>query len=302
MGTIGFGLAILLALGALGTAVGALFAPSDLKVGTAGAAALLAVVAVVVFVLSGMREVPTNSIGVPTAFGHVETSMNPGIHWKAPWTKVNILDKTIQTTTFEGNNCLSVRIGGQQTACLDATIQWNMTDQGAPSLFKNYNNGGNIMTNITDAVVVREFKTVVNDVLGDYNPIQDVAANSGAGNSQFSGFGKVVESRMQSDLAGLINVRNVYMPLLRYDASTQARLNLIQAQYAQTAIAGQLKLTNEAQAKANAAIGLPTVGQLQYLCYQIVQEAEKTGFQGLPATFSCNNGSGNVAVAVGAKH
>lgn len=275
-----------------------------------GLTVVLVVVAVIFTALGGIREVTTNAVGVPTAFGHVETALRPGLHWKAPWTRVNILDETVQTTTFEGGfdssgNCvggLDVRIGGQQQACADLSIQWKILDSGAPSLYRLYNkSGASIMETIQDAVVIRELKTVVNDVLGDYNPIQDVALNTGAGNSQFSTFSKVIESRMRQDLAGRVKIVNFFMPIMHYDPATQARLDRIQQQYGDTAIAIELLKTNQAQAKADAAIGQPTATQLQFLCYQIVQTAEKTGYTGLPATFSCGSGSGSV-VSVGSGH
>src|SRR6185437_13919435 len=166
-------------------------------------------------------------------------------------------------------NCLEVRIGGQQTACLDVTIQWRILDSGGPGLYNNYGSSGNgsVISDITNAVVVRELKSVV-------------------------------IAQMGKDLAGRIKVLSLYMPLLRYDEATQARLNSIQAQYAETAIAEQLKKTNEAQAAANAAITRSlSQADLTYLCLQIVQNAEKSGYGGLPATLNCvGSGSGLVAV------
>jgi regulator of protease activity HflC (stomatin/prohibitin superfamily) len=279
-------------------------------------AAIAGGLAVLLFVFGGIKEVPTRAVGVPTAFGSVEASLRPGIHWKLPWTSVNILDETIQTTSYDGSNCLDVRIGGQQTACLDVTLQWRVLDSGASTLFNDYNGQGSsnklgqqpstsvpggIMGTITDAVVIRELQQVVNEVLGDYNPIQDVATSATAGNSQFSGFGPVVLKDMQRDLAGRIQVLNAFLPLLRYDSATQTRLNQIQQQVGETAIANEEYATNQAQAKANGAIAAsvssnPSV--LEYECLQLIQTAEKTGYTGLPPTLSCLGGSGSV-VSVG---
>lgn len=286
------------------------------KLGFRISAGVTLALAVLLFALSGMREVPTRAVGVPTAFGRVESTLRPGIHWKAPWTTVNILDETIQTTTFEGcqgqfctgtspvrGDCLEVRIGGQQTACLDVTIQWRILDSGAPGLFNDYNGQGtSIMNAITDAVVVRELKQVTNEVLGDYNPIQDVSLNATAGNSQFSTFGPKVLAQMRSDLKGRITVVNVLMPLLRYDSDTQSRLNQIQQQFGETAIAQQEVQTNQAQAKANSAIASsvstnPAV--LQYECLQITQDAIKAGYTGLPANWSCTGSGSQLAVNAG---
>jgi regulator of protease activity HflC (stomatin/prohibitin superfamily) len=294
-----FVLGIIFAIAAVASGVRTFTSQSN-RAAFGAATAVTAILAVVLIVLlSGFREVPTKSVGVVTSFGKVGAVLRPGVHHTAPWAKVNILDETIQTSTFEGRNCLDVRIGGQQTACLDATIQWRILDAGAPGLFANYSQAGEkIMPEITNAVVIREFKSVVNDVLGDYNPIQDVAANASAGNSLFSTFGRVVLRQMRSDLAGRITVTSVYMPLLRYDAATQARLNQIQAQYAETAIAQQQVATNKAQAAANAAIAHSVSGPgiLEQECLNIVQQAVKSGFRGLPAGFSCTGSPAGFAV------
>ena len=79
----------------------------------------------------------------------------------------------MQTTTFEGDDCLQVRVGGQQSACADITIQWQILPS-AGSLFSDYANQGDLMAEVQNAVVIRELKQVVNEMLGDYNPITDV--------------------------------------------------------------------------------------------------------------------------------
>lgn len=256
------------------------------------------VIGVMFLVFGGIRSVPVKSVGVLTSFGHVEGDLTPGFHWEVPWTSANILPETIQTTTFNGKNCLDVRIGGQQTACLDATIQWQVRDSAAPQLFNNYDTSGtNVLDTITTAVVIREFESVVNQTLGDYNPIEDVSQNGTAGNSQFSTFGPKVQHTMRQDIGSQINVIRVIMPILHYDSSTQSRLNTIQAQYAEAAIATEQIAVNDAQAKANAAIANNvSAGVLIQECLQLVQSAAKTNYA-LPAGFSCF-GAGSISLAV----
>jgi hypothetical protein len=282
--------------------------------------------ALLMAVLSTAREVPSKSVGVPTTLGKVGAAAGPGVHFGNPFRRMNILDETVQTTTFEGchdefcqgphpehGNCLEVRIGGQQTACLDVTFQWRIRDSAASELFNNYNHSGlGIMSEITNAVVIRELKQVVNNVLGDYQPIQDVAATAGVGNSQFSTFGHIVYNQMQADIGSQITIfvpqgtktknRVVLMPLLRYDGSLQGRLNQVQAQFAETAIAKQQLATNEAQAAANAALlkSVENESVLKAQCLQIIQAAQKAGYRGLPATLNCGLGNASqVAIPAG---
>jgi len=268
-----------------------------------GAAGL--VLGLLVLLFSGIRSVPVKSVGVLTSFGHVEGDLTPGFHWQLPFKEANILPETIQTTTWSGSwdrsgqcTALTVRIGGQQNGCLDATIQWQVKDSAAPQLFNDYDtSGSNVLNTITNAVVIREFEQVVNQTLGDYNPIADVAQNGQAGNSQFSTFGPQVLATMRQDIGGQINVVRVIMPIMHYDNSTQGRLNTIQATYAEAAIASEQIKVNQAQAQANAAIqNNVSANVLVQECLALVQSAAKTNYQ-LPAGFSCFGGSG-ISLAV----
>jgi len=265
----------------------------------------LAFLGLAILVFSGIRSVPVKSVGVLTSFGHVEGDLTPGFHWELPWKTANILPETIQTTTWTGSwdrngNCtaLDVRIGGQQNACLDATIQWQVKDSAAPQLFNNYDtSGSNVLNTITNAVVIREFEQVVNQTLGDYNPIADVSTNAQSGNSQFSTFGPQVLRTMRNDIGSQINVIRVIMPIMHYDGSTQGRLNTIQATYAEAAIANEQIAVNDAQAKANAAIANNvSANVLVQECLALVQSAAKTNYQ-LPAGFNCFGG-GSFALAI----
>lgn len=295
-----FILAILLAAGGLGALLGAGLAKEENRLGMRVIGGGVLVLALVLFAISGLKDIPTKSIGVVTSFGRISGQpLGPGIHetWK-PWEHANVIDETIQTTTFEvnqknGQGGLDVRIGGQQTARLDITIQWRVLDSAADGLFINYANQGPLMGEIQNAVVVRELKQVANQVMGDYNPIQDVSVNSSAGNSQFTTFGPKILTAMRTDIGNRVQVLNLLLPLAHYDASTQNRLNTIQQQYAETAIAKQQVITNEAVARANNKLANSVSHDPNVLvaqCLQIVQSALKNNYQ-LPTGFSCIPGS-----------
>lgn len=288
-----------------------------------GAGVIVLVIAFLVFMVSGFKDVPTKSIGVPVSFGKVTGQpKGSGLHvtW-TPWLHLNVIDETIQTTTFEGCQgvfcqkgdmagqtispsgdsgsstapCLEVRIGGQQTACLDVTIQWKVRDSAADGLFSDYANQGPLMPVIENAVVIRELRQVANIVLGDYNPIQDVSANSGAGNSQFTTFQPKVIALMNADIGSRIQVVSILMPLLRYDKQTQGRLNAIQQQYGDTAIADQQIATNTALARADerlAAVLARNPNVLVSQCLTIISTAEKDNYHGLPQGLGCVPNSG----------
>jgi hypothetical protein len=181
---------------------------------------------------------------------------------------VAVVDETVQTTTFEGNNCLQVRIGGQQTACADATIQWQILPSAAEDLYKDYANQGNLEKTITDAVVVREFKQVVIQTLGDYNPITDVQNVSGSNtaSSQFTQFGPTILAAMQKDIGSRILVKSVFLPKITYDAAVEKALQSIQTANANYAIAVENVKVNQEKAAAYVKLGDPTLAQLVAEC------------------------------------
>lgn len=241
--------------------------------------------------LGGLKSVPVKNIGVPQAFGAVTGKVyGPGIHetW-TPWLHLTDINETIQTTTFEGDGALPVRIGGQQQARADVTIQWQIRPQAADALFSDYANQGDLMTEVTNAVVVRELKQVVNQVLGDYNPITDVQSvtNTNSSTSQFSGFGPQILAAMRADIGGRINVLTVLLPQLHYDQTVEDKLNAIQQSYANFAIAQENVKVNQENAQAFTKLGTPNVSQLIAQCLTDV----KSDGGNLPAGFSCFPGS-----------
>lgn len=289
-----FILAVILWLAAVTAAVSAAFMTESFRrdyqaarPGAVVAAILAAVIGFGLFALGGLKSVPVKNIGVPQAFGAVTGSVfGPGVHetW-TPWLHLTDVDETVQTTTFEGGNCLTVRIGGQQTACADVTIQWQILPSAADSLFSDYANQGNLMTTITDAVVVRELKQVVNGVLGDYNPITDVqnVVNTNSATSQFSTFGPVILNSMRTDIGNRIRVLTVLMPYIHYDAQVEAKLNAIQQAFANYAIAAENVKVNEEQAAAYVKLGAPSLNQLISEC--LTSNVQRpTGFQCFPGS------------------
>lgn len=278
-------------LAALVTLAGA-FIAEDYKGAWAGAAALLALLGVLVFGLGGLKSVPVKTIGVPQSFGAVTGSvMDSGVHWTwAPWESVTNIDETIQTTTFEGDSCLTVRIGGQQSACADVTIQWQILPGAAEGLFEDYANQGDLMNTVTDSVVVREFKQVVNEVLGDYNPVTDVENVSGSDSatSQFTAFGPTILKDMQADIGSRIKVDSVFLPKITYDPTVEHALESIQTANANYAVATENVKVNTEQAAALQKLGTPSLAQLAAQCLTDLRDgmSAPTGFQCIPGSAS----------------
>ena len=307
-----FVIVCLLGLGFTGCAAAAFVKANDAKGITAAAGAVCLVLALLIEIVTGLKSVPVKNIGVPLAFGSVQGGyFRSGIHetWE-PWLSVTDVNETVQTTTFEdggqdnpqSGQCdggLAVRIGGQQIACADVTIQWEILPGAAGVLFQDYANQGDLMTDVTNAVVVRELKQVVNGVVGDYNPITDVQqiAGSNSATSQFTGFGPTILSSMRADIGSQIYVKSVLFPLMRYDSATQSKLDSIQQTYASYQIAQEQILVNQEQSKAYAKLGTPSVTQLVSTCLSYMDDLIKAGRT--PPAGMCNLSGSFSAIAGG---
>jgi regulator of protease activity HflC (stomatin/prohibitin superfamily) len=269
--------------------------------------AIVAVFGIIFLGWSTVRSVPVHSVGVETAYGKVEGALRPGLHFGvAPWTKVNVLDETIQTTQFYGDgkngNCMPVRIGGQQLACLNVTIKWQIEDPAAPVLFNKYDNTGTtVQASIKNNLVVNDLRTVANNVFGDYNPIEDASITAAQGGtataqSKFSTFGPEILASMRADLRDQISIISINLSNAYYSSATETRLASVANQFADTAQAQQQVSTDTALAQANTALAKSLTQQIvQNNCVTDTTDILKSGGK-LPAGWNCFGGS---SVAVG---
>lgn len=278
-------LAIIIWIVMLGLVGAAFLSDAGKKSGPAALAVLALVVGFIFFAWSGIHSVPAKSVGVPVSQGKVEAGFyNSGAHWTwDPFLHLAIIDQTIQTVTFEtGSNLpgtsqcsgeLPIRIGGQQPACAKITIQYRVKSGAAGSLFSDYANQGDLMQAIQNALVVRELEVVVNNQLGDYDPITDYqnTVNSNANTSQFTAFGPDILTTMRKDIGGQVQVIAVFLPRITYSSAVEANLIKIQTAYTNATIATENEKVNAANSKAFTALGTPSVNQLVAQCLKDVE-------------------------------
>ena len=294
-----FVLGLLVGLVFLGGVLTAVFGTGNSRAGGVVVAVLAGILSFSLLLGSSVREVPARSVGVPVTVGHVGGALNPGLHfWQAPWEKVNILNERIQTVYYDGKNCLPVRIGGQQLACWQGSVQYRIFDNAAPGLFNSYGNTGNITSEIQNAVVTRNLQAGLTQTFQDYNPIVDVSKSFTAGNSQFSKFQPKLLDYLHHAIGHRIDVTNLIMKNMIYNSTTQNVLEGIQQQQGKTAQAKESILTNEAQNTANSKLSAQslTSGVLANICYNTVREAMQIKYQ-LPAGFNCSGGNAALALS-----
>lgn len=267
-----------------------------LRLSALGAFALTALC----LVLSLFTVVPTRDIGIVTSFGKPVGNLDNGIHLKLPWEKVRTLDGAIQTDSYLEKNsegCTDIRIGNESTACVDNSIRWRIKLAAGETLYKDYRD----MDNIRKSLVTRELTAALNEVLSDYNPlsqIQDDAAN--AANPNLNEFSEQVAERLRSQVGDQIDIENVIIPLIHFDKPTQSKINLYQAEVANTRIAQQREQTATAQAKANDQLKSSVSDNPNVLvsqCLDTLNEMVKES-QPVPIGFNCWPGGAATSVVV----
>lgn len=267
-----------------------LLIPDTKKAALIGGAVLCAALGFGAFAWAGVKSVPAKSVGVPVSLGHVGNGFyTSGAHetWN-PFLHLAIIDQTIQTVTFETdsklpgtsqcNGELPIRIGGQQSACGKITIQYRVKSGAAGSLFSDYANQGDLMDTIQNALVVRELEVVVNNQLGDYDPITDYqnTVNSNANTSKFTAFGPEILRTMRTDIGSQVQVIAVFLPRITYSTAIENNLIKIQTAYTNATIATENEKVNAANAKAYTALGNPTVNQLVAQCLKDVEASHSS--------------------------
>jgi regulator of protease activity HflC (stomatin/prohibitin superfamily) len=278
-----------------------------------GKYALIAVAAIFVLltVVSSCAVGSSKNVGVETAFGKTDGFLSNGAHLIPPWDKVTEMDAAVQTDSYTlkpgshenahgDKECLNVRIGNQQTACVAVSIRWRIDPKKADDLFQNYRS----FEHVRDSLVTRELTAAVNQQFKDYNPLNSVAVSTPGvkRNPALSVYANRITAQMKREIGGEgIEVLNTIIPIAFFDTATQARINQLQQQFALTRIAQQEHETNVAQAEANRALASsvntsPNVLVAQ--CLTILGEMVKQG-QTVPAGFSCWPGGSKIGIIAG---
>ena len=275
--------------------------PFPLRRAAGLAAIVLGALTALMLLAASWTQVTTQNIGIITSFGKPTGHLSNGLHFTAPWVNVTEMDGSIQTDSYTGGNCVDVRIGSQQTACVNVSIRWRINPAAADLLFRNYHD----FNGVRDSLVTRELATALNQQFSIYNPVASLTSTIPAGhpgNPTVAQLAGRVAAQMRREIGSQIEVDNVLIPLITYDTTTQARINSVLAQTAQTDIAQQAIKTAQAQAAANADLAHSAASLspdvLEQNCLNLVNEAIKANYT-LPPGFSCFGGSSVGVIASG---
>lgn len=291
----------LLALVTLGLAGASIWGGSQNRPGFIAGAIGAFVLTALVLLFSTYTSVGPSDVAVVTAFGHTEGDLGPGLHFIAPWKATTTWDGSVQTISYgrdtdqaHPDHCLLVRIGGQQSACITVTFQYQVERDAVDSLFVRYRT----QQNMNGALVVRDLDGALNTQLQSFSPIQALAAGNPNGASLVP-YAARVKAQMTAEIGSDIRVVAVVLPFAQYDPQTTSRLNQFQAQIADTLIATQQVKTNAQLALANSEIARsvanPNVIEQQCVTNVLIPLV-KAGLN--PQGVNCFPGGGSSATVV----
>lgn len=210
------------------------------RAGGIGFAALaLIVLATGMFTIVGTRQ-----IGIVTTFGKpTGASLSNGLHFKAPWANVNEMDGAIQIDQFKGDDRILVRLGNSSTAKADASIRWQIHPSAAPELFVQYKHFDNVKSNL----VTRNLQVALNEVFASFDPL----APQNLDTSPLPALSGKAAEILRQKVGTEVDVLDVSVPTIAYDDATEGKINQLNAERANTAVALQAQKTAAAQAEAN---------------------------------------------------
>lgn len=253
----------------------------------------------VVFTLFfSFTTVDARAVGIQTGFGRYHSTMDNGLHFKAPWTSVEEFSTLLQSADLEGEEGVDVTFKGGGSGTVNATFRWSISDDqsdhGAKALWEKYRT----FENVSSMLVYREGKDTVLNVANDYTPNE--------ARTKQDVIGAEIKKRMSDRLSeyGIVvdSVSVLSMPL---DAKTQASLDKVVSSQNDVERAKadreRAKIDNET-IKLREKSGALTPEANQRYCLELVNAWDVSKNGNLPATFDCSlNSDGKPVIVNGGK-
>ncbi len=226
-----------------------------------GICAGCAVLIVVMLLGASFTTVDARAIGIQTSFGKYRDTLGSGVHLVAPWSDVEQWTTRNQTLRLAGDGKagerdnyvtephVTVRLGTQSEAYVDATVTWSITEKSAENLWRQYKTFDDARR---DYVAPAALAAVVAAFDG-YDPFRGIAAGTEQSVSVEQWATRVTDKlRPVYDQRG-VHLIGVQVTRVSYDQRTEDKLRQYADAVANTRIATQDVETAKQQAAASAA-------------------------------------------------
>ena len=251
-----------------------------------GIAAILT--AAVVLGLGSWTIVPTKTVGIPVTFGVVGQPMPNGFNWKAPWTDVELMDMTVQSLDASEDNPTVAKDVDDMDVYVHNNVRWALKEEATDDVFNDTKNiDGDNMKVIADKFIQPAHRAVVQDVMATYNPLDDEKPS----NAEVS---KAIKDGLTERIGDRFEISAVDVTFIDTTQATKDRINMLNAERANTRIAEQKKETATNEAAANKILAESVSSDPNVLvreCLRLIDESKP-----LPAGFQCWPNSGGSVV------
>lgn len=267
----------------IGSVVGKVFLRADTEGGLIGSV-VVGFIACLVLLTGCFAIVGTRKVGIPTTFGKpTGETLSNGLHMVAPWVEVTELDESIQNDTYHGDSRILVRLGNNSTAKADVSIRWQIKQNAADKLFVDYKTFDNVRSNL----ITRNLQAALNEVFASFDPL----AAKNLETSQLPALAQSALKKLQTKVGDQVEIFDVVIPTIEYDDSTEAKINQLNAERANTAVAEQSQKTAVAQADANEKLSASVAHDPNVIVANCISKAIEKGVSPL----GCWPGTGAVA-------
>ena len=255
-----------------------------------GIAGLL--VSAVLIAFATVTVVPTKTVGIPVTFGVVGQPMPNGLNIKAPWTNVELMDMTVQSLDASEDNPTVAKDVDDMDVYVHNNVRWALKEEATDEVFNDTKNiDGDNMKAIADKFIQPTHRAVIQDVMATYNPLDD----NKPGNAEVS---KAIRDEMSNRLGDRFEITAVDVTFIDTTQATKDRINMLNAERANTRIAEQKKETAANEAEANKILAESVSSDPNVLvreCLRLIEEGKPT-----PAGFQCwPNSGGSIVIPAG---
>ena len=255
-----------------------------------GIAGLL--VSAVLIAFATVTVVPTKTVGIPVTFGVVGQPMPNGLNIKAPWTNVELMDMTVQSLDASEDNPTVAKDVDDMDVYVHNNVRWALKEEATDEVFNDTKNiDGDNMKAIADKFIQPTHRAVIQDVMATYNPLDD----NKPGNAEVS---KAIRDEMSNRLGDRLEITAVDVTFIDTTQATKDRINMLNAERANTRIAEQKKETAANEAEANKILAESVSSDPNVLvreCLRLIEEGKPT-----PAGFQCwPNSGGSIVIPAG---
>ena len=256
-----------------------------------GAAVSLGV-ALVMLGLSTFVIVPPRQVGIPITFGSVGEPMSNGINVKAPWTKVELMDMTVQSLDASEDNPTLAKDSENADVFVHNNVRWLLREASTNEVFMDTRSfDGDSMDIIRDKFVQPAHRAAVAEVMASYDPLSDTKPTH-------SEIATKIAERMTASIGDRFEIRSVDVTFIDVSDATKERINMLNSERANTRIAEQRMETATKEAAANKILADSVTNDPNVLvskCLDLVNEGKS-----LPAGFQCwPNTDGSIVIPAG---